>query len=466
MADTWREQLLPASFRGETFLIEDTSVPVGRKVQLHEYPKRDEAYAEQMGKVARVHKVKAYIIGDDCFQRRDKLLKALETEGEGTLVHPWLGQLQVVPGACEMAHSRREGGMVTFDLTFYPGNAQTNPSVRSNTARMAGQTSASYWSAALGRYKSAMATVDAARINLIGLQNTVTGAFGVITGQFSPLGSAIGSARSLAQMLTNSPGALSSLFSGYFSDLGHSSARSSSVAASSGTGSSSGASAGGTSGGATSGIDVDTSASASVTSATSTTSAGASMFTSYTDAVGTVSRQAEDAASIDTVMAGSGVDTTAAAQALANLVQDAVLVQATATIAQMPVLPPAAKDESTASLQQQVVEPVARAEVPVADEVVAVRDALDSVFWQAALKADATYYPVINEARQQVVRHLTAVAASGVQLVSVTPLQTVPALVMAYRRFGDATREGEIVQRNKINHPGFVPAAPLQVARE
>ncbi|MFP3922387.1 DNA circularization protein [Pseudomonas sp. W5-36] len=460
MADTWREQLLPASFRGETFLIEDTSVPVGRKVQLHEYPKRDESFAEQMGKVARVHKVKAYVIGDDCFQRRDKLLKALETEGEGTLVHPWLGQLQVVPGACEMAHSRREGGMVTFDLTFYPGNAQTNPSVRANTARMAGQTSASYWSAALGRYKSAMATVDTARINLIGLQNTVTGLFGVITGQFSPLGSAIGSARSLAQMLTNSPGALSSLFSGYFSDLGQSSAKSSSVAASSGTGSSSGAS----SGGGSSGSDVDSSA--SVASATSATSAGASMFNTYTDAVGIVTRQAEDALSIDTVVAGSGADTTAAAQALANLVQDAVLVQATATVAQMPTLTPTGKDQSTASLQQQVVEPVARAEVPVADEVVAVRDALDSAFWQAALKADATFYPTINEARQQVSRHLTAVAASGVQLISVTPLQTVPALVMAYRRFGDATREGEIVQRNKINHPGFVPAAPLQVARE
>ena len=454
MADTWREQLLPASFRGETFLIEDTSVPVGRKVQLHEYPKRDEAYAEQMGKVARVHKVRAYIIGADCFQRRDKLLKALETEGEGTLVHPWLGQLSVVPGACEMAHSRREGGMVTFDLTFYPGNAQTNPSVRANTARMAAQTSATHWSAAVGRYKAAMAKVDSSRINLIGLQNRLIGVFGVIAGQFSPLGNTVGTARSLAQMLTNSPGALSSLFSGYFSDLGQSSAKRSSVTSSSSTGSSSGSSGS------------DSASSASVANATSTTSAGASMFNSYTDAVATVSRQAEAAASIDTVAVGSGADTTAAAQALANLVQDAVLVQATATAAQMPVVTPPAAEQTTASLQQQVVEPVERAEVPVADEVIAARDALDAVFWQAALKADATYYPAINASRQQVVRHLTQVAASGVQLVNVTPTETTPAVVLAYRRFGDATREGEIVQRNKINHPGFVPAVPIQVARE
>lgn len=455
MADTWREQLLPASFRGVTFLIEDTSTPVGRKVQLHEYPKRDEAYTEQMGKVARVHRVKAYVIGPDCFAQRDKLLKALETEGEGPLVHPWLGQMQVVPGAAEMAHSRREGGMVTFELTFYPGNPQANPSVRTNTARMTAQTSASYWSGALDRYKSAMARVDTARINLIGLQNGLTGVFSVLTGQFSPLSGAIGSVRSLAQMLTNSPSSLSSLFSGYFSDVGLSSTKGSSAGSQTG---------GGNAGG--SGSSGSSSSSATVASATSTTSAGAATFDSYSNAVATVSSQAEDAASINTVPVSSGADTTAAAQALANLVQDAVLVQATATVAQMSVTAAATPLESTPSVDQQLIDPVVRPEVPVALDVIAARDSLEQAFWQASLKADASYYPTLNAARQQVVRHLTAVAASGVQLISVTPLETVPAVVLAYRRFGDATREGEIVQRNKINHPGFVPAAPLQVARE
>lgn len=443
MADTWREQLLRASFRGVAFLIEDTSTPFGRKVQLHEYPKRDESYAEQMGKVARVHKVKAYVIGPDCFDQRDKLLKALETEGEGTLIHPWLGQMSVVPGQCEMAHSRREGGMVTFDLTFYPGNPQANPGVKANTARMTAQTSASYWSSALGRYSSAMAKVDAARINLVGLQNRLTGVFGVISGQFSPLTSAFGSVSSLAQMLTNSPSSISGLFSGYFSDLGLSSIKGSSSTAASAAGVASNESI-----------------------STATTSAGAAAFSSYGEAVGTLSRQASDASSINTVMPGSAADTTAAAQALSNLVQDAVLVQATATAAEMPVVTPPATGEATASLQQQVIEPVTRAEVPVADDVIAARDSLDDAFWQASLKADATYYPVLNAARQQVVRHLTAVAASGVQLVNVTPPETTPAVVLAYRRFGDATRDGEIVQRNKITHPGFVPALPLQIARE
>jgi prophage DNA circulation protein len=297
--------------------------------------------------------------------------------------------------------------------------------------------------------------VDTARINLIGLQNGLTGVFGVLTGQFSPLSGAIGSVRSLAQMLTNTPGSLSSLFSGYFSDLGLSTPKGASSSFQPGGGSGGSAGNAGSSAG-----------SATVSSATSPTSAGAATFDSYSNAVATVSSQAEDAASIDAVPVSSGADTTAAAQALANLVQDAVLVQATATVAQMPVNSAATALESTPSVDQQLIDPVVRAEVPVAQDVIAARDSLDKAFWQASLKADATYYPTINAARQQVVRHLTAVAASGVQLVSVTPLETVPAVVLAYRRFGDATREGEIVQRNKINHPGFVPAAPLQVARE
>lgn len=428
MADTWRDQLLPASFRGETFLIEDTSVPVGRKVQLHEYPKRDQAFAEQMGKVARVHKVRAFIIGDDCFARRDKLLTAIEKEGEGTLVHPWLGQLSVVPGACEMSHSRREGGMVSFDLTFYPGNEVQNPSVRSNTSKMLGQTSASYWSGALDRYHSAMATVDTARINLVGLQNQVTGVFGVLAGQFSPLAGVVGTVTSMAQMLTNAPGSLSGLFTGYFSDLGLSSL-------------------------VPQGSEKKSSASAAA-------------FDSYTTAVATVSSQAEDAATINQVSSSSGADTTAAAQALADLVQDALLVQAAATVAEMPIVAPPASDTPSASIEQQLIDPTVRPEVPVADDVIAARDELDEVFWQASLKSDASYYALINATRQHVVRHLTAVAASGVQLVTVTPPETVPSLVLAFRRFGDATREGEVVQRNKITHPGFVPAAPLQIARE
>ena len=66
MADrTWRDDLLPASFRGISFLIDQAAVPAGQKGQLHEFPQRDEPYFEQLGKQSQVHKMSAWVIGDE-----------------------------------------------------------------------------------------------------------------------------------------------------------------------------------------------------------------------------------------------------------------------------------------------------------------------------------------------------------------------------------------------------------------
>ncbi|MNN76814.1 hypothetical protein D3C81_1932250 [compost metagenome] len=100
-----------------------------------------------------------------------------------------------------------------------------------------------------------------------------------------------------------------------------------------------------------------------------------------------------------------------------------------------------------------------------ADDVLALRDTLDEAIFTASLKADPDHYQALNHYRQTLIKHLTAVAASGVSLVDVTPPETLSVLVLAYRRFGDATREAEVVQRNRIRHPGFVPAVPIKIAQ-
>lgn len=43
------------------------------------------------------------------------------------------------------------------------------------------------------------------------------------------------------------------------------------------------------------------------------------------------------------------------------------------------------------------------------------------------------------------------------ELTGYTPATTLPALVIAHRLYGDATRADEITDRNRIRHPGFVP---------
>ena len=61
----WRDRLLPASFRGVGFWIDQAKTPVGRKGQLHEYPQRDLPFFEDLGQQARIHDVTAFITRSD-----------------------------------------------------------------------------------------------------------------------------------------------------------------------------------------------------------------------------------------------------------------------------------------------------------------------------------------------------------------------------------------------------------------
>jgi len=426
MDKTWRDAMLPASFRGVSFLIPQTSVPVGMKGPLHEFPQRDTPFFEQMGKQAQVHKMTAWVVGDDCFERRDKLLEALQTPGAGELVHPWLGRLQVKVGECEMGHDRTQGGMVTFELTFYPDLPLKSPSAKVNTQQQVVKSSDSLLDSSLNRYQSTMATVNQARLGLLQMRNSLSGVYGVIQQQFAPFLSTFSTLTGFAQSLMNSPGSLSSLFSSYFSGFSGFNFF--------GGSSSGGGSSGGSGGG-------------------------------YRAAVASAAQQSQAVSAIDTVSPQGGRDTVVASQAAANLVQDSLLVQIGLIVSEMPMPQQPVTLGSTPSVEQQALLPLVRPEVPVADDVLELRDTLNEAIYAASLKADPVHYVALNNHRLALIKHLTAVAASGVRLVDVTPAETLPALVLAYRRFGDATRESEVVQRNRIRHPGFVPAVPIKLAQ-
>ncbi len=47
--------------------------------------------------------------------------------------------------------------------------------------------------------------------------------------------------------------------------------------------------------------------------------------------------------------------------------------------------------------------------------------------------------------------------------VSRIPSESLPAVVLAAQWFDDASRETDILYRNNIAHPGFVPVVPLKV---
>lgn len=132
----WRARLAPASFNGAPFKVAVDSRAGGRRLVLHEFPKRDTPYTEDMGRRARHVTVHAYVIqsahnGFDYEPERDALIAALEVEGPGILIHPTLGIDTVEVDTYSVSESQERGGIAEFEITFIEAGLQisTMPTV-------------------------------------------------------------------------------------------------------------------------------------------------------------------------------------------------------------------------------------------------------------------------------------------------------------------------------------------------
>lgn len=409
----WRDRLLPASFRGVGFWIDQAKTPVGRKGQLHEYPQRDLPYFEDLGQQAKIHDITAFIVGADCLEQRDKLLKALEA-GSGELVHPWLGRLQVKVGECDMTHTRQDGGLVTFALKFYPDKPLPFPTATVSTQKVLLAKADTLLGSAVARFEQAMTLIKAARIGIANLRNSLTGVYEVIKEQLKPLIAQYRQITELVKAVKELPKEVAAEFKGLLGDIKE---------------------------------------------------LKAFAKEGYRGVIADVSQQLEAIRKADAPKITTGKDTNAAAQAMADLVQDTLLVKVAQWVASMPVASPAVKLLSTPSVAHQADRPVTRQEVPVTEEMKALQKAVGAAIDPMLDKADPKHHQAINDVKEALLAHLKAVASSGVRQVSKSFQESLPALVVAYRQFADATRVTEVTQSNAMNHPGFAPN-DVKVSRE
>lgn len=409
----WRDRLLPASFRGVGFWIDQAKTPVGRKGQLHEYPQRDLPYFEDLGQQAKIHDITAFIVGADCLEQRDKLLKALEA-GSGELVHPWLGRLQVKVGECDMTHTRQDGGLVTFALKFYPDKPLPFPTATVSTQKVLLAKADTLLGSAVARFEQAMTLIKAARIGIANLRNSLTGVYEVIKEQLKPLIEQYRQITELVKAVKELPKEVAAEFKGLLGDIKE---------------------------------------------------LKAFAKEGYRGVIADVSQQLEAIRKADAPKITTGKDTNAAAQAMADLVQDTLLVKVAQWVASMPVASPAVKLLSTPSVAHQADRPVTRQEVPVTEEMKALQKAVGAAIDPMLDKADPKHHQAINDVKEALIAHLKAVASSGVRQVIKSFQESLPALVVAYRQFADATRVTEVTQSNAMNHPGFAPN-DVKVSRE
>lgn len=129
----WRDQIRPASFRGAPFGVSGDDKEAGRRTVLHEFPQREEAYVEDLGAAAARFTVQAFVLGPDYLDKRDALEKALAEPGPGTLVHPWYGEIIVSQAApYKVRHAAQDGGLAVFTLSFARDAAPSSPAAGVN----------------------------------------------------------------------------------------------------------------------------------------------------------------------------------------------------------------------------------------------------------------------------------------------------------------------------------------------
>lgn len=78
---------------------------------------------------------------------------------------------------------------------------------------------------------------------------------------------------------------------------------------------------------------------------------------------------------------------------------------------------------------------------------------------------DSDLVLAIEDLRGRVIDYLSQQITNLAPLIEVTTVRSLPALFMAWRLYADPKRAGELVARNRVRHPAFMPKSFLALSR-
>lgn len=375
----------------------------GRRAQLHEYPKRDKSFNEDLGRATRAFTVQAFVVGEDYVERATRLVAAFEEAGPGTLVHPWMGSMRVsVSGVARFTFDKGLG-VARAQLSFVEDGELSFPTASTSTQAQSRLAAQNLEDATAGSFAKTFAVdglpdfvSDSASAQLGTAFGAITGSVGQIGMQASGYINAASSALSQARSLMTNPLGLATVVLDYLrlSDL---------------------------SGGLQSWGDISRSLVRLLDSAGLQHLASSSFTTS----------------------ARRSADTNT--QAIRALMRQGVIAQAVGASSFV---------GSSADASQ----------TRAYDDQLAVRNDLIKAIDAETLRAtDDGVYDALQAARSRVWTDMTTRSRDSARLTTFTPPTALPALVLSYDLYEDAGRDIEIVERNRVHHPGFVPPRPLRV---
>lgn len=395
------EALQPASFRGVPFQVDGTEFGAGRRNQVHEYPQRDKPYVEDLGRATRDLSFDGFLVGADYLDQVTKLLGALESPGAGTLVHPWFGSLRV--SVKDLARVSFNGalGYARVSMSFIESGELEFPSAGDSTQTQSRFAAASIETSAIDAF--------AESFSIDGVQDFVADAaladlsavMDLVAGDAIPGLDVLGYASGAANHLEGMLDMVSSPLA-----LGRELAGFFNLAP--------------------------------------LVSGATGIFAStvrWSSLIGSLLRLWESPQLLPPVQ--PTIYTPSRQRAYGNtratnaLVRQSLLAQAVGLSSLVPAT--------------------------VFEETMDARNRLTAAIDTESLTAPDVVYTALVDARGKVWKDLTSRSRDSARLATLQPPATLPALVLAYDYYEDAGRDGDIVARNGIRHPGFVPPDPLRL---
>lgn len=402
--------LLKASFRGVEFEVTDSELTVGRRNQVFEYPQRDIPYVEDLGRSARAIRLSAFVVGDDYVERMGKLIAALEEEGSGTLIHPWLGQMTVTPKSASTVTYSTALRTASVKLEFVESGEYRFPTSGADTVTVARAKAQAVQDTAILRFAKNFSVSGAQDFVKRAVANDLASVF-----KGESLKSVAAAFGMSDEVLAVANGALSL-------------------------------------------VDQKPLALANTIASAIGLGPYVSTVNSWRKAASQIERLlASDSWSSlgQTYVSGTTkeqiAENSAEIEALIRSVEAANLIGAASLI----------------GTEQDRTDESSGTAVMGYEEMIEARDGILASLDEEMLRADDTdLYLALEAGRLAAWEDMTERAEKSARIVDFKPNAVLPALVIAYDYYGDASREAEIVERNNIRNGGFVPAQTLKLLSE
>lgn len=145
---SWTDQLRVATWRGQPFGVFENDDGFGRRLAVHEYPFRDKAWVEDIGRSPRKISFRGFLLeGDATYSggpvlvQKDEFIGRCEQAGPGQLVHPTLGRLTVSLIDVGIRQRADQGRYFELSLSFIEAGERVFPSLIAATGDSVAQAS-------------------------------------------------------------------------------------------------------------------------------------------------------------------------------------------------------------------------------------------------------------------------------------------------------------------------------------